>query len=335
MRHGLGDAAQFCIVLKHLHKYRPNWNITVECGYGKDTCFTGMCDKIHISSSPNFTYDWANNGKLDSEDDYDQTFDFYWFEASEGASDKCLTHKVPATKVTKALTEVFHIEPDPELFEYPKIPIPSHNDSAAEKYIKKLPPHKCVGIHYQGNTSSWNKNIDDDIMRHICNFITRDFADNVLHMLPKDAIKNIHARDIKSVNKFFQDNYHHKYYGNLKKDLMDAICKHLGLKETDEIKTVTSVVENDPLALAGSKNQAVTSVVENDTGSKNQAVTSVVENDPLASKDSINQVAYSARKRKIVEKRNRKTASLHNEGKQTVTKIGKWWALGPKKPILS
>jgi hypothetical protein len=154
-------------------------------------------------------------------------------------------------------------------------------------------------------------------------------------MLPKDAIKNIHARDIKSVNKFFQDNYQHKYYGNLKKDLMDAICKHLGLKETDEIKTVTSVVENDPLALAGSKNQAVTSVVENDTGSKNQAVTSVVENDPLASKDSINQVAYSARKRKIVEKRNRKTASLHNEGKQTVTKIGKWWALGPKKPILS
>jgi len=301
-----------------------------------------------------------------------------------------LTHKVPATKVTKALTEVFHIEPDPELFEYPKIPIPSHNDSAAEKYIKKLPPHKCVGIHYQGNTSAWNKNIDDDIMRHICNFITHhnynviildwdgrsvlpntrtifcpgkkdpiwdgkgtgnaatiaalmnrfelfigidsgplhiagctntptigiwthhhpihffDFADNVLHMLPKDAIKNIHARDIKSVNKFFQDNYQHKYYGNLKKDLMDAICEQLGLKETDKI------------------NQAVTSVVKND-----------VVKDNKGSKEKINQVAYSARKLKIVEKRNRKTESLHNEGNQTVTKIGKWWILEPKKPILS
>ena len=66
---------------------------------------------------------------------------------------------------------------------------------------------------------------------------------------------------------------------------MDEICKHLGLKETDKInQAVTSVVKND--------------VVKDNKGSKD------------SNKNKINQVAYSARKLKIVEKRNRLPDSL-------------------------
>ena len=134
-----------------------------------------------------------------------------------------------------------------------------------------------------------------------------DFADNVFHMLPRDARKNIHARDKKSVDKFFQDKYRHKYYVNLKKELKDTISKHLW---------ATSPTREEKLLISDEE------LLEREGKLK-------------ATRDE----AYTTAKHKLSAHSNKTTDIAPtikiNQTGTNVIKTGKWWTLKPKKPILS
>ena len=44
--HGLGDAVQFTVVLKHLAKAYADWAVDVVSKRGKHTAFRGLCRQI-------------------------------------------------------------------------------------------------------------------------------------------------------------------------------------------------------------------------------------------------------------------------------------------------
>jgi ADP-heptose:LPS heptosyltransferase len=154
-RHGLGDAVQLTIVLKHIKKQRPEWIVDVESLIGKHSCFYGLCNNSYRTKKDKLNYR-----------QYHQTFDIWWHDP-----DRTLRFDCPATKVTKSLIEQFGLKPDPQLYTY-TVPIPNEADSAAKAYLDNLPQKKgFVTIHYQGNTSSSNKNIPEDIIRNLARTI--------------------------------------------------------------------------------------------------------------------------------------------------------------------
>lgn len=100
-RHGLGDAVQFGIVLKHLRKHKPDWNVDVAALVGKHTAIQGLCRRVFI---------------LDREAapccEYQQRMTLDWHECRSAIPG------VPSTKAARCLREQFGITPDPGLFTY-------------------------------------------------------------------------------------------------------------------------------------------------------------------------------------------------------------------------
>ncbi len=72
-RHGLGDAVQFTIVLKHLQKYRPDWQVDVTSLPGKHSAMVGLCRYSYSYDDP----ETRQNGFA-----YDQVFQIDWHEAA-------------------------------------------------------------------------------------------------------------------------------------------------------------------------------------------------------------------------------------------------------------
>jgi hypothetical protein len=98
-RHGLGDAVQLTIVLKHLRRYRPDWNVDVAALVGKHSACHGLCRQVFVLD---------RNGPVPS--DYGQVFGLDWHECT-GTYGNC-----PSTKPARCLKEVFGQEPSAELF---------------------------------------------------------------------------------------------------------------------------------------------------------------------------------------------------------------------------
>lgn len=154
-RHGLGDAAQLTIVLKHLTKYRPDWIVDIEALIGKHTIFGNLCNKTFIKGSA-------------PRSEYEKVMEIRWMESFLYIP---YTH-VPITKVTKSLRDEFKIDPDPRLFYY-EIQITDKSHQSAKNYIDKLPKQKIAIVHFQGNTGSKAKNVDENTMCKICDFLTQ------------------------------------------------------------------------------------------------------------------------------------------------------------------
>ena len=152
--HGLGDAVQFTIVLKHIQKKRPKWKVDVLSGVGKHSCYYGLC---------NNTY--AHNREI-KKNKYDKIIDVRWYEWYEMGEIK--RADLPATKVTKSLLRELNIDPDPELFGY-DIKVQDNNRKLVKKYFDSLPPNKgVVPIHYEANTSSRAKNLTHTLIEKVC-----------------------------------------------------------------------------------------------------------------------------------------------------------------------
>jgi len=156
-RHGLGDACQLTAVLRHLRHYHPDWTIDVCAGQGKHSAFYGLANRVYVSE--------AGEPKANG---YDKIFNLDWYE-----SDLTNTH-TPSTKVEKCLRDVFHLEPIPELCGY-QIKIRDGARLAAEKYFESI---KAIRddrglfnvqiLHYEGNTSSGQKNLNHDLAKLAC-----------------------------------------------------------------------------------------------------------------------------------------------------------------------
>jgi len=157
-RHGLGDAVQLTVVLKHLRHYRPNWVVDVEVLLGKETLFFGVCRNAFIHGS----------SALD-ESIYDESYDLEWHECSVCRVDS------PSTKAERCLDEVFRLEPIPELCGY-HITYRQETARLAREYLEEVsqtPPgpdgrYPTVLIHYEGNTSRRDKDLPTETVERLC-----------------------------------------------------------------------------------------------------------------------------------------------------------------------
>lgn len=158
--HGLGDAVQFTIVLRHLQKYRPDWVVDVWSLYGKHSAFVGLCRQTFSDQ----TADPAHT-------DYDKIINIDWHECYDEFTN------APSTKAALCLRDVFAIEPDASLFFY-KIAVGQNARDAATAYLRAITNAEpangrwpVVLIHYEGNTSVGNKNLPHDVISRTCDAI--------------------------------------------------------------------------------------------------------------------------------------------------------------------
>ncbi|MGE3779858.1 MAG: FkbM family methyltransferase [Pirellulaceae bacterium] len=157
-RHGLGDAVQFGIVLRHLSQYRPQWIVDVKSLRGKHSALTAFC---HAS--------FHDGDVVFSADCYDRIVEVHWNEADRGFAD------VPSTKVSRCLIDEFGIAPDPELFDY-RLPFGEAAGLLAARYLESI----CGGrelrdgrfpvmlLHYQGNTAQSQKDLTHEAALALC-----------------------------------------------------------------------------------------------------------------------------------------------------------------------
>lgn len=159
MFHGLGDVVQFTVVLRHLAKYRPGWNIDVVADIGKCTALNGLCRRVLVRNKDRY-----DRGI------YDLCFDLDWDENYTRYPDK------PNTKITKCLQEVFGISYDSVIGSYLIRSSIKSRDSALA-YLEEIGAvkvgdrHNVAVIHYEGNTSPWKKNLSHDQASRIISFI--------------------------------------------------------------------------------------------------------------------------------------------------------------------
>ena len=128
-RHGLGDAVQFAVVLRHLAKYRPLWQCTVEqaaefCGLG-----------FQAGPLPGAV-----------------RVDMPWHEPTTSYADS------PATKAEHCLREMFGIQPDPDQWWY-------HVEPCG--YTPPRDDRPVVLMHYQGHSFTHHKNLGEQTTRAV------------------------------------------------------------------------------------------------------------------------------------------------------------------------
>jgi ADP-heptose:LPS heptosyltransferase/SAM-dependent methyltransferase len=161
-RHGLGDAVQLTIVLRHLALLRPDWDIEVASLVGKHSAYGGLCSRSLILQK-----DAVERAA------FDNVFSLDWHECRTARPD------CPSTKPARCLEEVFGIMPDPEFFEY-AIRVGGEASRRARQYLEEVcgagpagPRRRAVLLHYQGNTSGGQKDLDHDVAREVCEAVLR------------------------------------------------------------------------------------------------------------------------------------------------------------------
>lgn len=155
-RRGLGDAVQFNIVLRHIKKFNPDWNLFGETTVGKDTCHTHLMNKVFIVEEGGF------------KGEFDRIIDLKFDEPNNETSHYCLEYNVPATKPTHTLIKDFGLLPDKSLFYY-DIKINESTKRIARKFIDAMPKNKgIVIIHYEAASSPRNKNMEVNDVKKLC-----------------------------------------------------------------------------------------------------------------------------------------------------------------------
>ena len=155
--HGLGDAVQLTSVLCHLRHCHPDWDVDVVAGKGKHSALTGLVREVFIQE----------RGQPDSSR-YDKVYRLDWWESDR-------THAaVPSTKAERCLKEVFGLEPRLDLCGY-RVEISPAARKAATQYLESIGcraneagRYNAVVMHYEGNTSSGQKNLNHDLANLVC-----------------------------------------------------------------------------------------------------------------------------------------------------------------------
>lgn len=155
--HGLGDAVQVGIVLRHLKKYRPNWELFLIAKRGKESAAKGFCERV-----------WHDQEPQPDDATFDRIYTLDWEE------NYCRYPDRPNTKVTKCLDEVFNISFDPSLGRY-ELNTPPECYTRADDYLRSIGCTKredgrwgAVILHGEGNTSPEKKNLSHREMLLLC-----------------------------------------------------------------------------------------------------------------------------------------------------------------------
>jgi ADP-heptose:LPS heptosyltransferase len=146
--HGLGDAVQFGVVLKHLARHRPDWVLDVRCGRGKHSALRGLCRAVFHDQEPEPPH--AN---------YETVADIGWYENYSRFPDR------PNSKITNCLAEVFGLGWDADLGRY-EVRLSASCRQKVKDYLRSIgcqevaaEKFNAVVLHYEGNTSTWKKNL--------------------------------------------------------------------------------------------------------------------------------------------------------------------------------
>lgn len=144
--HGLGDSVQGTVLLQHLRHYHPEWAVDVAIKDGHDV-FQGLARRVYpLGAEP-------------PESQYDIARALAWYEPD------ATYHDSPATKAEKCLREVFRLSPIESLCRYSiQVRGPAHK--LAQRFAAEIGGPFAL-IHYQGNTASQNKSIDESAMREV------------------------------------------------------------------------------------------------------------------------------------------------------------------------
>jgi len=181
--HGMGDNAQFVIVLKHIKHYRPKWKVDLEIAKGNSSFFTGLCNKIYTIDTLTLKLlryvkycKWISRRKdyhgieiKDSEiykKKYDRIFDIFFPVPKISFSD------VPSTKVTWCLTRMFHMKPNKKLYKY-RVHINKADRKKVDTYVGTLPTKDYVLIHYISKTLRQRKSLTDEDTKNICDLVIK------------------------------------------------------------------------------------------------------------------------------------------------------------------
>jgi ADP-heptose:LPS heptosyltransferase/SAM-dependent methyltransferase len=227
-RHGLGDAVQMTVLLKHLKHYHPNWEITAASLRGKHSAHIGHCAQVLILEEQ--TYDRTA---------FDQVIPLDWHECHAD-------HEFhPSTKPAECLINVFGLGPRPDLFRYAIRIHPASQQLATDALAEYCPGdrpangrHKTVIIHYQGNTSEDKKNLPHEIIKEVCEVIHN--AGHVPVILDWDNRSTI----VDNVRVFSPGPIHRLWNGH---GIGDAIA----IAALIEASTLMIGVDSGPLHVAG------------------------------------------------------------------------------------
>lgn len=161
--YGLGDIVQSSIMLKHLRRFRPDWQITIRADKGASTGLHGLCHRV-------ISYDEPEEGL------FDQTIDLNLNEQYGGYTDR------PDTKVAHLLKTVFAIdEYAPDLGRYECRFGEKEMHEARRWLVRNQVPcnsrydgqFKAVCLHYQGGSHGPAKNLAEWQAAEIIGMVTR------------------------------------------------------------------------------------------------------------------------------------------------------------------
>ncbi len=140
--HGLGDCVQLTAILRHLRRFRPDWEVDVRCGLGRPSLFAGLCRRaFHTGEAP--------------DRDYDRVI-------ADG-----FPESLTETKTLHALRHTYHLTPVVELLAYEWQP-QTDDLEAARAYYHSLGlaewsdgRYPVVVAHYKGNSVAGRKSLPD------------------------------------------------------------------------------------------------------------------------------------------------------------------------------
>lgn len=143
--HGLGDAVQGTIVLRHLRELHPEWKIDCAAKLGQRSVFEGLADRTF------------NLGDEPGGEHYESAITLDWWDPEATYSDS------PSTKAERCLREVFRIQPIERLCR------PQIDPSAAihARVAAHCPSSPFALVHYQGNSASENKTLNEHAVREV------------------------------------------------------------------------------------------------------------------------------------------------------------------------
>ncbi len=150
MKHGLGDNAQFTIVMKHIKHYYPHWVVDMEVGKGKDSYFKQYTNKLFMRKTDRYNYR-----------DYDNLLEIDW-----PPPEICST-TVPSSKPTRFIQNYLNAEPIEDLYRGYEITITDEEQELADKYVRTL-PREFVIVHYLAKTLKFAKSLTHDDATYIC-----------------------------------------------------------------------------------------------------------------------------------------------------------------------
>lgn len=152
MRHGLGDNAQFSVVLKHIEYYFPNWEIDLFCGKGKASFFSNIKNVKIVNTYPDAKK-------------YDKIMDVLF------PTPKICFSNNQSTKPIAFIKKILRVEPIPEFFRRYNIHIKQNDELLINEFLEKNKIDNYIVFHYLGKTLKEKKSLQekeaDDIIKVI------------------------------------------------------------------------------------------------------------------------------------------------------------------------